>query len=101
MRLVDILKTLAQNNILTSIQYNIEKNQLLLDLQTEAKSDLHLYEDGLLCGRYNYEKQIDLAQDMDVIVTELCHEFKYALHGRNYYQSAWAELCKTKGINII
>lgn len=98
MEIQDIMKALAKKGISTSMYYNSEKDQCYVDLETRAKSELHLYEDGVLRGRYRYEKQIDLIQDIEELITELCHEFNHALHGRNYYQEAWVELCRSKEI---
>jgi hypothetical protein len=98
MEIQDIMKALAKKGISTSMHYNSEKDQFYVDLETRAKSELHLYEDGILRGRYQYETQIDLTQDIESLVTELCHEFNNALHGRNYCQEAWAELCRSKNI---
>lgn len=93
------MKVLVKKGISTSIHYNGEKNQFYLDLETGAKSELHLYEDGLLVGRYNYEKQINLTQNIEDLVTELCYEFKHALCGRDYGQESWVKLCCSKDIN--
>ena len=98
MEIQDIMKALAKKGISTSMHYNSEKDQCYVDLETRAKSELHLYEDGILRGRYQYETQINLTQDIEALVTELCHEFNNALHGRNYCQEAWAELCRSKNI---
>ena len=98
MKIQDIMKELAKKGISTSIHYNIEKEQCYVDLETMAKSELHLYEGGMLRGRYQYENKIDLSQDIESLLTELCQEFNKSLHGRNYYQEAWAELCRSKGI---
>ena len=98
MEIQDIMKVLAEKGVSTSMHYNSEKDQCYVDLETRAKSDLHLYEDGILRGRYDYETKIDLEQDIELLITELCHEFNNALHGRNYYQEAWGELCRSKGI---
>lgn len=100
MHLIDLLKELTTNGVFTTIQYDIEKNQLYLDLDTRAKSDLHLYEDGILRGRYNYEQQIDLTQDTDLLITQLCLEFKQAMCGRPYGQEGWFKLCEQKQIKI-
>lgn len=100
MEIQDIMKALANKGISTSMHYNSEKDKCYVDLETRAKSELHLYEDGILSGRYNYEKQIDLTKDIDELITELCHEFNYALHGRSYCQEAWAELCRLKNITL-
>ena len=98
MKIQDLMKELGKRGISTSIHYNIENQQCYVDLETRAKSELHLYEDGVLRGRYEYETQIDLDQDIEGLIIELCHEFNNALHGRNYYQEAWAELCLSNGI---
>ena len=101
MEIQDIMKALEKKGISTSMHYNSEKDQRYVDLETRAKSELHLYEDGILRGRYQYEKQIDLTQDVEELVTELCHEFSNALHGRNYCQESWAKLCRSKGIRTV
>lgn len=98
MEIQDIMKVLAKRGISTSMHYNREKEQCYIDLETNAKSELHLYEDGMLCGRYEYENQIDLTKDIEDLITDLCHEFNDALYGRSYCQEAWAELCRSKDI---
>lgn len=100
MEIQDVMKTLAIKGIYTSIHYDTEKNQCYVDLETKAKSELHLYEDGTLYGRYQYENKIDLTKDIEELITELCHEFNYALHGRDYCQSGWADLCRSKNITL-
>lgn len=94
------MKMLAKRGISTSIHYNTEKDLCYVDLDTRAKSELHLYEDGTLQGRYNYKVPIDLTQDFESLLTELCHEFNYALHGRNYCNPAWVDLCSEKNIKL-
>jgi hypothetical protein len=98
MEIQDVMKALAKKGISTSMHYNGEKDQCYVDLETRAKSELHLYEDGILRGRYQYENQIDLTQDIEELVTKLCHEFNNALHGRSYCHEAWVELCRSKGL---
>ena len=98
MEIQDIMKALAKKRVSTSMHYDVEKDQCYVDLETRAKSDLHLYEDGMLRGRYEYEKHVDLTQDVEELITELCYEFNHALHGRSYCQEAWAELCRSKDI---
>lgn len=99
-RMGEIMEALAQKGISTSMKYDEEKDQCYVDLETHAKSHLYLYGDGMLRGRYDYETQIDLTQDIEVLITELCHEFNNALYGRNYCQEAWAELCRSKNIKL-
>ena len=47
----DIMRELAKRRVSTSMHYNVEKKQCYVDLETMAKSELHLYEDGMLHGR--------------------------------------------------
>jgi hypothetical protein len=100
MEIQDVMKLLAKNGVSTSMHYNLEKNKIYCDLETMAKSELHLYEDGILRGRYQYEKQIDLNQDVDSLLNNLCIEFNQALHGRSFCQGAWADLCRSRGIAL-
>ena len=100
MKLEELVKELAYQGVCTTMHYDIDKKEMYLDLETRAKSHLYLYESGLLCGRYDYKKQIDLNQEADNLITELCQEFNHALHGRSYCQSSWADLCRTKGVEL-
>ena len=100
MNIQDIMKALSGLGITTSAHFNAEKQQFYLDLQTEAKSHLHLYETGLLLGRYDYEKQMDLTKDVDALIDDLCYEFNYALHGRKFCAWEWAELCRNRGVKL-
>ena len=100
MHLIDLLKELTVNGVYTTFQYDEKKNQFFIDLDTRAKSDLYLYEDGILCGRYNYEQQIDLTQDTDLLITQLCLEFKQAMCGRSFGQEGWFKLCEKRQIQI-
>jgi hypothetical protein len=99
-KLADIAFYLAKNDIWITIIYDKDKDKFYLDLNTIAKSHLHLYEDGILKGRYNYEKQIDLNDDnIEQIAIDLCWEFIHALHGRDYGSYEWFRLCKQFNIN--
>lgn len=100
MEIQDVMRELVKRGVSTSIHYNKEKDQCYVNLETMAKSELHLYEDGMLYGRYQYEKQIDLSQNIEELITELCYEFNDALHGRGFCQQAWADLCRLKGIKL-
>lgn len=100
MKLEDLIKVLCKENITTSMHFDKEKEQFYIDLETRAKSELHLYEDGVIRGRYDYEQQIDLNQDTDDLIRVLCEEFNHALHGRNYYQYEWRLLCEKIGVKV-
>ena len=99
LRLLDILKALSKD-VYCSMEYDTEKEQFCIDLKTMAKSDLFLYEDGMLRGRYN-EKQINLNDEMEVLIVTLCREFDRALCGRDFGQAEWFELCKKNNVNVI
>lgn len=97
----DIIIELDKYNIDTSLGFNPTNNMICLDLKTNAKSHLYLYEDGTLNGRYDYETTIDMNDDMDNIIKQLCHEFVNALCGRDYGQEAWFVLCNKLNIKIV
>ena len=99
MRLIQILKELSKE-VYCSMEYDVEKEQLFIDLKTMAKSDLFLYEDGIIRGRYDYENKLDLNAEMDDLIITLCNEFDNSLHGRNYGQDEWFALCKKNNIKV-
>lgn len=98
--LLEVCKILNKNGVHTSIHYDGEKDKFFLDLNTQSKSHLYLYEDGYLEGRYNYLCQVDLSSDENCLLNHLCVEFKYSLHGRDYYNGSWADLCKARNIKV-
>ena len=100
MELLSIAKILAKNNIPTSIHYNFEKDQFYIDLDTRAKSELHLYEDGVLRGRYSYETNLNFEDEVSNLIKILCVEFSRALYGRDYYNQAWADLCEKNNVTL-
>jgi hypothetical protein len=93
MKLLFLMKELAKNGVATSINYDFERDEFYIDLDTRAKSELHLYENGIIRGRYDYENSLNFEDEMPDLIRSLCYEFSNALHGRNYYNQAWAELC--------
>ena len=100
MEIQDLMRVLCKEGITTSIHFNKEKEQCYIDLETKAKSELHLYEERVILGRYNYEEQIDLNQDIDDLIRVLCEEFNHALYGRSYYQEGWGLLCEKIGVTV-
>jgi hypothetical protein len=97
--LQDIMKALVLEDVSTSIHYDKERNTFYLDLETRAKSDLHLYEDGIIRGRYNYENDVDLDRPVDDIVRSLGFEFSNALQGRTFGDGNWFAFCDREGIS--
>lgn len=100
MILQNIMKELALKDVQTSIGYDKEEDVFYLDLQTNAKSHRYLYENGVIKGRYGYESKIELNDNIKQLIIELCYEFYLSLHGRDYGQGAWVELCEKNGIKI-
>lgn len=99
MEIFEIMKALAKEGISTSMNYSLEKEEFYIDLDTRAKSHLHLYENGVLLGRC-FQEEIDLTSDIEDLIHYLCINFKRALWGRNYYNESWVKLCNSKGIVI-
>ncbi len=98
--LYQVINELTKNGIETSNCFDTKNGKHYVDLKTMAKSHLYLYEDGIIVGRYNYKNKIDLTKDVSEIVVDLCNEFNEALHGRDYGQDNWFDLCRTNNINI-
>ena len=92
---IEIGKYLAEQNISVTLCFHSETKQYYWDLNTQAKSDLHLYEDLTLKGRYGYISKLE-NETLEENIQSLCWEFKDCLHGRDYGSCAWFELCKKK-----
>jgi len=96
MEVIEVIKELARRGISTSVWYDDDVRELIyFDLNTGAKSNLYLFEDGVIKGRYGYESVIDLGEDLEDIIHSLCYEFNRSLHGRDYGNGDWFQLCKT------
>lgn len=94
MDLLAILKLLALEDISATVKYDREKDLFYVDLKTEAKSHLYLYENMMLKGRYGYEEELDKELDNEQLLRQLCFIFKICLHGRDFWNPKWAQLCK-------
>jgi len=97
--LKNIMITLADEGVYTHISYDFDIRECYLDLQTEAKSHLYLYESGILKGRYKYETTVDFHSDN--IVEFLCREFSKALCHKDYGNGRWFALCEKLDIKNI
>lgn len=69
------------------VEYDKEQDMLYYNLNTQAKSELRLYEDFHVEGT-----QLDGEQDMVDILEDLFWEFKGCIHGRDFYNSDWMEV---------
>lgn len=95
---IEIIKELAKRGIQPSMDYCKETSQLVIDLNTKAKSQLYLYEDGRITGRYDYSSEINFDQPIEDIIKDLAVEFSEALWGRPYGNEEWFNLCISKNI---
>lgn len=88
MKLIEILKELVDKGIHSaSLTYSLKHEQFLIDLATQAKSELYLYEDGTIRGRYDYEYKMDLEDEN--LFQGLLREYEHAKHGRDFGNPEW------------
>lgn len=88
MKLIKILKELVSKGIHSAtLTYDLQQELFYIDLATQAKSELHLYEDGNIRGRYNYQDLLDL--DDENLFQVLLREYEDAKHGRDFGNSEW------------
>lgn len=86
-KLIKIGEDLLERGIEISLEYDFTRKQFFLDLNTQAKSELHLYDDGILRGRYDYEYQMDLENEN--IFYLLLNEYSDAKYGRDFGNPDW------------
>lgn len=87
------------------IQLSLTKNDLSvgIDINTGAKSGCVLVpsEEGselIAHMRYGDKATIDLQQEVDDVVEDLCYLVKSCMQGRDYVDSNWLELMVEKGV---
>ena len=61
---------------------------------------MFLYQDGIIRGRYEYENHLVLSDNMEELIKILCWEFDNALHGRNFGNKDWFELCEKNNVKV-
>lgn len=98
--MIDLFIALREKNVDAELCYYVSDKKIYINLNTQAKSHLHLYPDGTIFGRYGYENKIDLNQSVSDVLKQLCIEFIGSLHGRKYYNDNWALLCDENGIEL-
>ena len=72
--------------------YDSVQESTYYDLNTKAKSELRVYSDFHVEGRYGYKGQLDYSAGINDIIEELFYEFKRCLYGRDYFNSEWMEI---------
>ena len=90
--LQEVIKELCKMGLGIQVQYCADTDSLEYDLNTGAKSELRLYEDFTVKGRYSYENKIDCNQELTDILCDLFWEFRNCLHGREYCNNDWNEI---------
>ena len=96
MKLIEVAKALNNEGItLGSISFG--DGVIGINLNTQTKSGMVLYENGLLKMRYSTE-YIDLGDSVEDIVRNLCFNFCRCVCGRDYFSHEWADLCVKHGI---
>lgn len=98
--MIEILKALVEKGIVVSLCYDTDRNEMYANLNTNTKSHLYLYNDGMLRGRYDYESQLDLSRSIDDLIVDLCNEFENATHYRSFGNDAWIKLCEENNVKL-
>lgn len=96
MKLIKVAKALNSHGIsLGDISF---KDELFgIDMNTQAKSGMTLYENGHVKCRYS-EGFIDMEDSVENIVYKLCCIFIDCIGGRDYFSKEWADLCVNLGL---
>lgn len=88
----DVIECLVEKGITTQIRID-DSFRIYADLNTGAKSHLHLYKDGTVIGRYGYTNNVfQYGVVIQEVIRFLALEFVNCLHGRSYYSLEWAKL---------
>jgi hypothetical protein len=98
-RFYEIVEHLAIHGINPILMHSSVTGKYYFNLQTMAKSDLYLFDDLSVEGRYGYKSKI-VEETLEENIRELCYEFANCLCGRDYYSSDWATLCKSLDIKV-
>ena len=96
MKIQEIMKELTIRAIDASMHYDKEREKFFIDLNTMTKSSLCLYECGRMLGRYQYQKEINLEQDIEMLIDDLCVQFTRAMHGKDYGNEVWINLSENR-----
>jgi hypothetical protein len=93
-KFMDLITEIVKEGIAVELDYDKEAHCIFANLNFEAKSHGYLYEqeDNLVIKmRYGNEREVEDIQDV-------CYAFEKALHGRDYGNVSWFELCVKHGI---
>lgn len=90
---LEIAQYLAARKIEVTLNFSSKKNQYYWNLNTQAKSDLFLYEDLTLEGRYDYISKLEY-DTVEENILQLCYEYRNCRLGRDYGSCYWSDLCR-------
>lgn len=95
-KFMELVKEVVQAGVDVTLSFNKEVGKVYADLNFQAKSHGHLYEqdDGSLVVKMRYE-MVEPVEDF----RDLMYTFKRALHGRQEFGSIqWFYLCEHYGV---
>lgn len=98
------LEFLVGHGINVSIEFDKDSCNWVADLNTKAKSGMHLEDDGeaiTIKMRYG-DSEVIFYKNLNSIdlVKEYCKCFVRCIHGRDFYSAEWKDLSKSFGINV-
>lgn len=95
MEILDVVKALVLKG--HTISMSSDNGQVFFDMNTGAKSHLHIYADAqnnkvVWKARYDNSGEINLDNDVENIIEEIASIVKYqCMCGRDYVNSSWVE----------
>ena len=94
-KFMELVKQVVEQGIAVTLEWNAEAKSIYADLNFEAKSHGYLFEteDGELLVEMRYS-QVEEVEDLKSLMC--C--FKKALHGRDYGNQNWFDLCEKHNI---
>jgi len=96
MKLIEVAKKLNSLGI-TLGEIRFDNGLFGINMNTQAKSEMVLYEDGKVKTRY-FDDWVDMNNGVDEIVQDLCILFKKCICGRDYFSRECANLCVKLGL---
>lgn len=103
---LDSLGILLNAGIEVSMHYDREKKLWYADLNTGAKSHMHLYDDGKIITlekRYNEKDQLNYEFDnsMEDILNFYCYNFVSCIKGRSFANENSVAFAKERGYTAV
>ena len=102
-KVIESLEFLTRAGIDVTIKYNQEKKTWYADLNTGAKSHMHLYDDGgrniIIEKRYNEKDEFyyEFDDQIEDILDFYCYNFVSCIKGRSFGNENWVAFVKERG----